>query len=54
VEEIEKPYCLTSGLSKESAKQQVSILPYCMDEDAEAVLATTRITDEDSRLEAKC
>jgi len=40
-------YCLASGLSKESAERQVSTLLYCMGEDAEAVLATTRISTED-------
>ena len=44
---MEKPYRLASGLSKESAERQVSSLLYCMGEDAEAVLTTTRITDED-------
>ena len=40
-------YRLASGLSKESAERQVSSLLYCMGEDAEAVLATTRISDKD-------
>jgi len=40
---------LASGLSGESGERQVSSLMYCMGENAEEVLATTNITNEQKK-----
>jgi hypothetical protein len=40
---------LASGLSEESDNKQVSTLLYCMGEDAEEILASTNISDEDRK-----
>ena len=39
-------FSLASGLSWKSGERQVSSLMYCMEENAEGVLATTNITNE--------
>ena len=38
-----------SGLDAESEPRQVSTLPYCMDQDADTVLTSTNITDENRK-----
>ena len=42
-------YCQAAGLSGESEERQVSTLLYCLSEDAEDVLDTTRISAEDKK-----
>ena len=46
-------YRLASGLSVTSEERQVSTLLYCLGEDAEDVLDTTRITSEDKKKYSK-
>ena len=41
---------VTSGLVDEGAKKQVSALLYCLEEEAETVLASTNITDEQRKV----
>ena len=43
-------FCVASGLVDESAKKQVSTLLYCLGEEAETVLASTNITDEQRKV----
>ena len=40
---------ITSGLSKEDEKHQVSTLLYCLREDADNVLTSTNISDENKK-----
>lgn len=40
-------FCVASGLRDEDATRQVSMLLYCLGEEAEAVLSSTTITDEE-------
>ena len=40
---------VASGLAGQSAAQQISTLLYCMGEEAEAVLASTKATDDDRK-----
>ena len=42
-------YCQAAGLGGESEEQQVSTLLYCLNEDAEDVFDTTRISTEDKK-----
>jgi len=46
-------YRLASGLSVASKEQQISTPLYCLGEDAEDVLDTTRITSEDKKKYSK-
>ena len=41
---------VASGLVDEGAKKQVSTLLYCLGEEAETVLASTNITDEQRKV----
>jgi len=42
-------YRLTSGLSSEDDKCQISVLLYCMGEEAEDILVSTNISDDDRK-----
>ena len=42
-------YRLASGLSKEPEERQVNILLYCLGEEAEDILTSTNISDEDRK-----
>ena len=41
---------VASGLVDESAKKQVSMLIYCLGKEAETVLASTNVTDEQRKV----
>ena len=41
--------CLASGLSQESEERQVNTLLYCLSEEAEEILASTNIGEEDRK-----
>ena len=47
---LEEQFRVASGLLDESAKKQVSTLLYCLGEEAETVLASTNITDEQRKV----
>ena len=44
-----KQYRLSSGLSKESEERQVNTLLYCLGEEAEDILTSTNISDDDRK-----
>jgi len=43
-------YCLALGLSSEDDKSQISVLLYCMKEEAEDALIFTNISDDDRKM----
>ena len=45
-----KQFCVASGLVDESVKKQVSMLLYCLGEEADTVQASTNITDEQRKV----
>ena len=44
-----EPFCIASGLVEEAEEHQVNTLLYCLGDDAEDVLRSTNISEEDRK-----